>query len=162
MEGRTIGIETAIIIGLTAASVRSGVMAAKSQSRAVADKAALDAQNLKKATVAKAAKQKVAFLSSGLTLEGTPMGVLEQTFETGIADVKQLVAGANTQSKNIMAQARAKALSQLAGTAASLYGAGAFTGTPPVGAGAFSAPTSARTTAGGIRLPAGLPKPVGG
>ena len=122
------GIETAILIGLTAASAVSTVQEGKRQAKAQAEAGAFQADQLAKSTKLKASRQKTAFLNSGITLEGTGAFALEETFETGIQDVAQLQTNVNTQAKNTMFAARNSALQQVVGTGTSLFAGGAFSG----------------------------------
>lgn len=106
------------VIALSAASAATTMKNAKAKSKAITRQAELDASNTATKTAAKAAYQKTSFLSSGFTLEGTPMSVLESTFTTGKQDINQIIANANTQSKNVISSARSKALGTLASSAA--------------------------------------------
>jgi hypothetical protein len=124
------GATTAVAIGFAALSAVSSISAANSQAKATIAEGNLATQNKAKEVALKAARQKSSFLTSGLTLEGTPMSVIENTFNTGIEDIKALGSNYNSQSKNIMAQGRTKALSSFAslGTGMSMSGSGMFSG----------------------------------
>ena len=104
------------MIAMSVASAGMSMSNAKSEAKAVTKQATLDAKNKAIQTTAKAASQKTSFLTSGFTLEGTPMSVLESTYSTGKEDINQIISNANTQSKNIMSSARSKAMQQIAGS----------------------------------------------
>lgn len=106
------------LIGMSVASAANTMKNAKSQTKAISRNAELEAKNKATQTAAKAAYQKTSFLSSGFTLEGTPMAVLDSTFTTGKQDINQIIGNANMQSKNIMSQARSSALKTLADSTA--------------------------------------------
>ncbi len=112
-------------MGIAAAQAYQGMENAEDQATAVVRKARIDAENQKKTTLGRAGKQKASFLSSGLTLEGTPMAVLSETYQTGIEDTQNIIDAGNTNSKNIMSAARTKAMSDIAMSAA-MAGIGAM------------------------------------
>lgn len=116
------GIEVAIAMAVMSAV--NTMHTAGKEAKAVTKQAQLDAKNKAISTKAKAAMQKTSFLSSGFTLEGTPMNVLDSTFTTGQQDISQIISNANTKSKNIISSARSKALNDLAGTAMGAYAGG--------------------------------------
>ncbi len=152
------GIETAIIIGLTALAADAKIGQANKQANAVVDEGRLAAANKAAAVKSKASRAKVSFLNSGLELEGTPIAALTGIFDAGVNDINRIAEGANIKASNITSAARAQAISSLAmGVAMGAMGGG---GSPTMGGDAFSAGTAASTTAGGIRLPAGLPPAV--
>jgi len=152
------GIETAIIIGLTAAAADAKIGQANKKANAVVDEGRLVAASKAQAVKVKASKAKVSFLNSGLELAGTPIAALTGIFDAGVNDINRIAEGANIKAANITSAARAQAISSLAmGAALSSFGGGS----PTMGGDAFSAGTAASTTAGGIRLPAGLPPAVG-
>lgn len=107
------GIETFILAAKVASAI-SGFMGARQQAKATVAEGKLEAERRRDVVKAEAAQQKTSFLSSGLTLAGTPQDVLESTFTTGIADVNQIISNANRQSKNIMSQARTNFLGSVA------------------------------------------------
>ena len=117
-------------------------------------------ENLARSTRAKVATQKTAFLNSGLTLEGTPLDVIEQEFDFGITDIERTLENANIQASSAVKAGRAAAIQTIALSAATLGAGGAFSSAAePLGAGAFSAGTAARTLPSGVTLPKGLPLP---
>lgn len=126
------GIETALIV----ATIGAGIMQASSQMSAAEDEAQalVDQTNLEneqrlKRTRALAGSQKVSFLNSGLTLEGTPMSALMDTYDTGIEDMSRATENANKRSKSIISNARTAAIGTLIQSGVSAYGmsGGGFT-----------------------------------
>ena len=75
---------TGAMIGLAVLSAGMKVKQARDQAKAVAKEGAIQAEKGKQLTLARAAKQKSSFLSSGITLNnsGTPMAVLNSTFSS--------------------------------------------------------------------------------
>src|SRR5688572_23731058 len=124
------GFETILFASLTALSAVSKMSAAKDQAKDVKKNAERSAAAMKtegelaskekaKQIRYAAARQTSSFLSSGITLEGTPQDVLNETFQTGLEDIenigrgyntniKNTISSANTQSKNIIASARSE------------------------------------------------------
>jgi hypothetical protein len=94
------------------------ISAAKKQAKAITQQGALKAERKKVETFSRAGQQKASFLASGITLEGTPLAVLESTFETGKQDVQAIRKSANVQSRNIMNKAYSDALTNILTTAA--------------------------------------------
>lgn len=156
------GIETVLILGLAAMQADSAIRQSESQANAAIDQGNIDSREKAKEVKFRAARQQASFLNSGLTLEGTPMSVIQGTFSTGIEDVSQIGTNANRTAKNIISSGRTQALGSLAQGAIGSFAAGGFGSTPALGADAFSAGTAATTTAGGIQMPAGLPPSVKG
>lgn len=115
------GIETIAFAALTAMSAISKISAGKQQAKAAIQEGNINAANKAKETRYKAARQTLSFLNSGLTLEGTPSSVVDDTYATGIADTNQIISNANSKSKNIIAQSRSEAISTIA---SSFAGAG--------------------------------------
>lgn len=140
------GIETVAI--MMALSVGSGIMGARSankQAQANAN-AAVQQGNLelakmkkqgdvlKKATLSQVSTQKTSFLSSGLALEGTPMDVMGETYDTGIEDLMDLNTDIQTtanlynqKSKNYITAGRSEAMNSLVSgvSSAAMMGVGA-------------------------------------
>lgn len=114
------GIETAIIVSAvsTAIGAVSTMSSAKKQAKAVVQQANIAADNTAKKTALRAASAKTSFLNSGLTLEGTPMTSINEMYTTGLADIAQIRSNADTQSKNIMSQARMSVFKDIASSAA--------------------------------------------
>lgn len=135
------GIETALIIGagvLTGASVIGGMKAADAQAKQIVRQGEAQARSEARKTKLLAGEQRASFLSSGLTLEGTPMDFINETYNTGIQDTRQILDNARAQSKNVVKQARNAAIGQIAGFAMSAATMGATSGA--------SAASSAGTT----------------
>lgn len=107
------GLETIAFAAFSFMSAQSQMRQAKSDANAVAQQGTLEAKNKARETVYKAAQMRQSFLSSGLTLEGTPMSVINETINTGKEDINQIIANANARSKNTMAAGRTNALNTL-------------------------------------------------
>lgn len=107
------GIETIAMAAFSAIQAASTMKQGKAQAKAIARKGTLDAKNKAKETVYRAANLRQSFLSGGLTMEGTPMSVINETILNGQEDVNQIAINANTSSKNVMSQSRTNALSNL-------------------------------------------------
>jgi hypothetical protein len=126
-------------LAMSGMSIAANNKNAKAQANAVAQEGALRAQERAKQTKMLAAKQKTSFLNSGISLtgEGTPQAMLDDTYNTGLADIGQIKSNANTQSKNIMAQARSQMFSTLGSMGMSVAGgmqsSGMFSGTKTTG-----------------------------
>ena len=110
---------TGIMIGLAVASAGMQLKNAQAQAKAVVQQGANEATRAKQITMARAAEQKSSFLSSGITLEGTPLSVMNSTYDVGKADIEQGIRNANVQSRNIIGASRANALSSIAMSVAS-------------------------------------------
>jgi len=89
--------------------------AAKKEASAITEEARLQAENKARDTVREAGKLQSSFLSSGLTMEGTPMEVLKRTYQYGREDINQIAKNANARSKNIMTKARTEMLEGMTG-----------------------------------------------
>lgn len=108
------GIEMALLMGaMTALKANSELKQAENQAEGVVAQANLDAKNKAEETRQRAARAKVSFLNSGVTLEGTASSAISGMFASGLADVNLISSNANTQSKNIMSQARTKAITDI-------------------------------------------------
>lgn len=103
-------------------------MQAGSQANAVTEQANLDMEARSKRALMAAAEQQTDFLNSGLTLEGTPMSAILNTFDVGIKDVNRIGKNANTQSSNIINSARMEALGSMASMASGFGGGGGGSG----------------------------------
>lgn len=121
------GIETLIIGGLIGASALGSMSAAQKQAKANAQEGEIKTKELAKRTRYLAAEREVAFLNSGVTLEGTPMTILNETYDTGIADINQLRANYNAKSKSLIAKGRSEAIQKIVG-GAMMAGAGSGMG----------------------------------
>lgn len=112
------GLETIIFAGLTAFKAINSITTANSQAKNITKnatnqaQATIDAGNIAAANKAKeiraaAARQTVSFLNSGLTLEGSPGAIIDETYTTGATDLAQLSKNYNTSSDNIISAGNA-------------------------------------------------------
>lgn len=122
------GVETAVIAGLSVASAIGNYNQSKSESRQTAKEGVIAAQNRADEIKKLASRQRVSYLQAGLELEGTPQNVINDTYETGIADVNNIIGAYNQKSKNIMTKARADLLGGLAKAGASAFAGGESSG----------------------------------
>ncbi len=108
---------------------------------------------------AKAARQTTSFLSSGLTLDGTPNSVIGETYSTGLEDLdaikknydttnsnifnitntnnNNLISQANSQSKQAIAAGRSEAIGAIASGFSGFAGGGSMFGAASSGASSF-------------------------
>jgi hypothetical protein len=117
---------TAVVVGLSAVSAMSSISEAKRQAKATIKEGNINLANKAKEVRARTAAQQVSFLQSGLTLEGTPMGVIDSTFNTGITDLTQMKENYDNKAANQIRQGRTQALSTLAGSFGTASFAGGF------------------------------------
>lgn len=87
---------------------------AKNEANAIVAEGNIQAKNKAREIAYKAGTQRVSFLNSGLTLEGTPMNVIDQTFTTGLEDINQIASNYNNKAKGVISAARSKAISSMA------------------------------------------------
>lgn len=142
------GFETILFAAFTGLRAISQIRTAKKQAEVTTRNVAAQAGAIKteselatkeraKELRLRVARQTSSFLSSGLTLEGTPTTVLEETFQVGTEDIQNiaknaqtsidnLVAGGNLRSESIVAQGRTKAISTITSTAATFAGGDIF------------------------------------
>lgn len=88
----------------------------KAQAKATAEEGALKAAQRDRQTRQLAARQKTSFLNSGISLTGdgdVADVVMQDTYDTGIADINLIKSNYNTQSKNIMSAARSQFFSSM-------------------------------------------------
>lgn len=106
-----IGIATSLTLG--AISLRNQKKAARAQLDAQAMQAKSAAEQRIKGIRKLAASQRASFLHSGIALtgEGTPDDLLSETYDTGIADVENILQQGQVRGDAIHSQARAKMLS---------------------------------------------------
>jgi hypothetical protein len=112
--GEKMGIETAIILGLSVASAAGEIRQSEKQAAAVARQGELEAKNKAKDVRLNVARQTASFLNSGLELEGTPMASIQGMYKTGLKDVNQIRENTNIQTRNIISQGQSAAMSTLA------------------------------------------------
>lgn len=152
------GIETILFAVFTGIQAISQIQTAKKEAKAVTRAAEARARALKlegdlatkeraKSLRLRVARQASSFLSSGLTLEGTPEAVLNESFEVGFADIKNIgrnfqttidntISAANAQSKSIVAAGRTAAIGTIVGGFANFsFGSTFAGGTGTAGAG---------------------------
>ncbi len=106
-------LETIALVGFSAIQASQAYNQAEARAKAITEDGKLRAKNKAKETVYSAARLKQSFLSGGLTLEGTPMSVLNETFTTGFEDVSQIATNANRSSNVAIGEGRTKALNSL-------------------------------------------------
>lgn len=115
---------TLAMVGLAAFQASQTIKQSKAEAQSIVDQADLAAASKAKETKLKAARIQSSFLTSGLTLEGTPMSTIQSTFDTGLEDVNQITTNANTQAKQTISAGRTGALTSLASTAMGTIGSG--------------------------------------
>lgn len=153
------GAEIALIlsIGSTLLVADQAARSAQSQAKAAVAEGDIAAENKAKQTRLRVARQQLSFINSGLTLEGTPMSVLEGTFATGLEDIQQIQSNAQTTAKNALRAGRTQVLGGLAQGAAGAFGGGGsiFSG------GGFTVPFTGTSKAqfgiGGVPIPGTKP-----
>lgn len=112
------GIESVLFAALSGVKAISAMSEASKQAKAVKRNAEaqteamrvegeLAAKEKTKQIRQRAAQQTQAFLSSGITLEGTPEIVLNDTFTTGMEDLDNITKGYNTRIGNTISGANA-------------------------------------------------------
>lgn len=109
------GWETAIQAGASVYQGMKATKAAKNEASAITEQARLESENKARETVRAAGTLQSSFLSSGITMEGTPMEVLKRTYQYGREDINQIAKNANARSKNIMTKARTEMLEGMTG-----------------------------------------------
>ena len=106
------GIETAIAMSVLSAA--GTIMSARQQAKTAVKEGEARAAELSKSTRLKAAAQQVSFTNSGLSLEGTPMGVIQSTYSTGLEDINATLRNANSSARSAMTSGVIKAGTGLA------------------------------------------------
>lgn len=86
---------------------------AKSDARGLRREAEQKMEQRKQEILKLAATQKVGYVQAGVELEGTPQAVIQDTYDTGIADVNAIKDSYQQTIKNQMTAARAELLSNL-------------------------------------------------
>lgn len=129
------GIETAIIVGLSAATAVSGMMSANAQSKALrsqqeqvartaeenarrqaeaaAKEGKLVAENKAIEIARKESAARASYLSSGLGFSGTVEKASEDIFETGLKDIKQIGENYSNTAYNTSSQIIGSARNQV-------------------------------------------------
>lgn len=132
------GVAAALVVG--GLSVAKGIgeyNAAKSQNRLIARQGSQDIEDRKQEILRTAAKQKIGYIQAGVELAGTAQNVMQDTYQTGIEDVKSLKYNYQQTIKNNLTRARASLLGNLASgvvSGYSLYGMSSLTGNAGYGA----------------------------
>lgn len=127
------GIETLLIAGIVGGGVLSAagsLKAGREQANAAVQEGNIKARNIALDVRRKAASAKLSFLSSGFTLEGTPLASIQSIYNTGQQDLSQLRSNVNRSAKNAIWSSRTQALSTLSKTAMSAGAASAAFGAP--------------------------------
>lgn len=107
------GLETAALIAFTALRAGAAYNEGEAKAKAIAQEGTIKAKNKAQETILASARLKQSFLSSGLTLEGTPMSVINETLFTGREDTLQIVRNANTSSKAAITAGRNAAIAAI-------------------------------------------------
>lgn len=124
---------TAVIVAsqvaMGAIKANSEIKAGKKAAQATIAEGNIIAANKAKDIAKVAASQKVSFLNSGLTLEGTPMNVIESTFDTGLTDLNLISSNYNNKAKSQVSAGRQAGISSLfSAFAGASMGAGGLDG----------------------------------
>lgn len=116
---------TIAFVALSVVKGATEMSAARNEAKATIAEGNIAAGNKAKQVAAAAATQRVSFLQSGLTLEGTPMNIIESTFNTGIKDINQIRSNYDHRAKNQITAGRTAFISSLAsGFAGASMGSG--------------------------------------
>lgn len=111
------GWETFALVGARVAGAavtnRQNNKIAKANANATVAQAGLDAENAAHDTVRDVGKLTTSFLNAGISLDGGPNELIARSFKSGNERISRIVGNANTQSKNIISQARSKAIENL-------------------------------------------------
>lgn len=116
-----LAVAAAVVAGLNVASAIGNYNSAKSQARQTIQEGEIAAERRADEISKLASRQRVLYLAAGLELEGTPQAVVDDTYNTGIADVRAIRSSYNQQAKNIIKQARANLLGGLANAGVSAF-----------------------------------------
>lgn len=123
------GLETIVILGLSLFKANAAIEQSEDRAKAIAEQGSLQAKKKGKEVRLRAARQQSSFLTSGLTLEGTPMAAIQSTFATGLEDIDLISTNANKRAKNAISAGRTAAIGELAGGIAGSFGSGDIFGT---------------------------------
>ena len=122
------GIEAIVIGGLALASAGAKMQNAKRQAESHREEGEMQAENLRRENLVKLGRIRAGYLSSGISMSGTPMSIFQDTAMVGQQDVSRTLYNSQQRGRNVMRQARAEAISDLAGTAMTMYTGGSFGG----------------------------------
>lgn len=89
------------------------------EATAITEQARLEAQNIRKATEARASSVRTSFLQSGFEMSGTPENALKGLLGAGEADINLMLSNARTQGVNRIRSARDKAILDMVKTGTS-------------------------------------------
>jgi hypothetical protein len=121
------GVETALIAGVAGSQLLGGTQAnkeAKKQARIAEEQAQrsaeLEADDVKR----QLSRATTLFAKSGVSLEGSPLFVLQESAQAGVENVQDILSAGATQADSLRASGRQQLLGSI-GSAVST-GAGAF------------------------------------
>lgn len=121
------GWETVIFLGLSALSANTEIKNSKRQAEAIIEEGNLEAENKGQEVRLRAARLQSSFLNSGLTLEGTPMNVIDSVYSSGIKDIQQIRQNYGRRAENVLDGGRSAAISTMAkGVGNAAIGSGGF------------------------------------
>lgn len=121
------GLETAILVGLTGLSAIGQMRAGQDQAKQIVKEGNIAVRNKAQEVQLKTARLQTSFLSSGLTLEGTPNLAIQGAYDVGLQDLRQLRGNYNAKAKNAISSARSAALGTIAtAVAGASFSSGAF------------------------------------
>lgn len=110
------GWETVLFAAFTGLKAVTQMNAAEKQAQQTVKQGEIDAQQRATRVNYNASQQTASFLASGLTLEGTPMDVVNETFKTGKQDVDNIRQGADAKAKNQIATGRSQVINDIVGS----------------------------------------------
>lgn len=116
------GVEVAAIASALAktASSFAGINNAQREAKAKVAEGNIAAEDKARQVRMKAAAARSSFLTSGLTLEGTPLAAIDDIFTVGLADMNQMRKNTDVAARGIVGNARTKALESAASTLTSM------------------------------------------
>lgn len=127
------GIETALLIAAVASAAGSAIggiqqsREARSQANKASEEAELQSRAEARETIKLEKQQKLAFLKSGVALEGSPLLLLSETKRKGKENIEAITESGRVRASSIRASGRGALISGLtsaAGTAAGGFGGG--------------------------------------
>lgn len=157
------GIETIALVAMAASTVAGGVMQNAAASDAAAEeRRAAEAQARAEAreNIALEKRQKLAYLKSGVELEGTPLLKLAETEDIGNQNVNEIIQGGYARANATKAQGRAALFGSIGSAAGTL--AGGFGGSGGTENMAFSKGGQLSSKIGGPKKPVARPQLFGG
>lgn len=121
-------VSLAILGTVAGGSILSGIgqaQAAEEQADIIGRETTEAAKQRKKQIQALASRQKVDFLKSGVTLEGTPIDIFADTFKTGQEDIDTIIRSGRSQQRAVISRGRSALTSSLiSGIGQAAFGAG--------------------------------------